>query len=439
MNQTPSSANPRVGIVGLGYVGLPMAIQFARANCQTVGFDIDQAKTKAVNEGTSYIKNIPSEGLAEQVEKGLLRATTDFSEIQHLDAVLICVPTPLNLHREPDLSFVVNTGRSIAPFIRKGQVISLESTTYPGTTEEDLLPILEKGSGLRAGVDFHLVFSPEREDPGNPHFATRDIPKVVGGLTTECCQAGCALYARAVKTVIPVTSTRVAEAAKLVENIFRSVNIAMVNELKVVFEAMGIDIWEVQQAAQTKPFGFMRFDPGPGLGGHCIPIDPFYLTWKAREFGIQTKFIELAGEINTAMPKYVITRLLEALSDRGKPLKNSKILLLGLAYKKNVDDPRESPSFVLWDLLRERGAQVSYHDPFIPAAPFMRQHPHYAGIQSVPLTPETLREADAVLIATAHDVTDFAFVVEHASLVVDTRNACHSVPTRLKEGKIVKA
>lgn len=909
---------PAVGIIGLGYVGLPMAIQFARNGCPVTGFDVDEKKTESVNLGKSYIKTIQSEDIAEQVTAGRLTATADFSKVADQDAILICVPTPLDAHREPDLSYVTGTGKSIAPFVRRGQLISLESTTYPGTTEEDLIPILEAGSGLKAGEDFLVVFSPEREDPGNPNFGTRDIPKVIGGLTKECREAGCLLYQRAVKTVVPVSTTRVAEATKLVENIFRSVNIAMVNELKVVFERMGIDIWEVLDAAQTKPFGFMKFEPGPGLGGHClageelvrvrtdeidsvfelgeifdlhqslipptkigdteiiapksletlsidpetgtplwkpvsllfrrpfegemvkvqlsgnkslhttdghpmlvvendklvireakslasgervpqfsgglspssksdnieidliqvlpaqelsklrvrlnnsqwethsallksnfgwkirdsirgnslsvkdflaiepglgvqrkeitflagrgnshtsfpgvlsitpdfcrflgyylsegcitvekgkcrirltfnrketefiqdvqnimsalgitsslyqdknnqattirigssllgailknvlntgvgstsmripdcvmkssvqhheqilagllrgdgnveiflnkrtyekngktythefnsgmvgyfssspklfaqveyllnsmdlspsrkagspqlrisgkenldrmrsffdgekakkldvlsaarlrhskqrktlpwqggksvevenitiftekrfvyslevpdthtfattggvfvhncIPIDPFYLTWKAREFGVQTKFIELAGEINTAMPKYVITRLMEALSDAGKPLKHSKVMILGLAYKKNVDDPRESPSFVLWDLLLERGADVCYHDPYIPVAPYMRQHPKYAGINSLPLTPENLAAVDAVLIATSHDGIDYTEVVRHARLVVDTRNACRAVPEEIKAGKLIKA
>lgn len=430
---------PAVGIIGLGYVGLPMAIQFARNGCPVTGFDVDEKKTESVNLGKSYIKTIQSEDIAEQVTAGRLTATADFSKVADQDAILICVPTPLDAHREPDLSYVTGTGKSIAPFVRRGQLISLESTTYPGTTEEDLIPILEAGSGLKAGEDFLVVFSPEREDPGNPNFGTRDIPKVIGGLTKECREAGCLLYQRAVKTVVPVSTTRVAEATKLVENIFRSVNIAMVNELKVVFERMGIDIWEVLDAAQTKPFGFMKFEPGPGLGGHCIPIDPFYLTWKAREFGVQTKFIELAGEINTAMPKYVITRLMEALSDAGKPLKHSKVMILGLAYKKNVDDPRESPSFVLWDLLLERGADVCYHDPYIPTAPYMRQHPKYAGINSLPLTPENLAAVDAVLIATSHDGIDYTEVVRHARLVVDTRNACRAVPEEIKAGKLIKA
>jgi UDP-N-acetyl-D-glucosamine dehydrogenase len=430
---------PTVGIVGLGYVGLPMALQFARQGCRVIGLDIDARKTAAINAGTSYIKTIASEAIAESVGTGRLVATTDFSRVAEVDAILICVPTPLTAHREPDISFITKTGEAIAPHLKPGQLVSLESTTYPGTTEEDLIPILERGSGLRAGTDLHIVFSPEREDPGNPHFGTRDIPKVIGGLTPACLDAGLKLYGFAVKSLVPVSSPGVAEATKLVENIFRSVNIAMVNELKIVFDAMGIDIWEVLDAAKTKPFGFMKFEPGPGLGGHCIPIDPFYLTWKAREYGIQTKFIELAGEVNTAMPKYVVSRLMESLSDAGKPLRAAKILMLGLAYKKNVDDPRESPTFAIWDLLRVRGANVTYHDPYIPVAPFMREHPDYEGIASVPLDAATLADADAVVICTAHDEVDYEFVVRHSALVIDTRNACANVAEELKRGKVVKA
>ncbi len=431
--------SPTVGIVGLGYVGLPMALQFARAGCSVIGFDIDARKTTSINAGKSYIKTIRSEAIAESIASKRLTATTDFARVAEVDAVLICVPTPLTAHREPDISFIVKTGEAIAPYLKPGQLVSLESTTYPGTTVQDLVPILEKRSGLTAGGDFHVVFSPEREDPGNPDFGTRDIPKVIGGLTPYCLEAGLKLYGYAVKSLVPVSSPGVAEATKLVENIFRSVNIAMVNELKIVFDAMGIDIWEVLDAAKTKPFGFMKFEPGPGLGGHCIPIDPFYLTWKAREYGIQTKFIELAGEVNTAMPKYVVSRLMESLSDAGKPLRDAKVLLLGLAYKKNVDDARESPSFAIWDLLRARGANVTYHDPFILAAPVMREHPEYEGIESVALTEATLHATDAVVICTAHDVIDFEFVVKHSALVIDTRNACLGVPDDIKRGKVVKA
>ena len=428
-----------VGIVGMGYVGLPLAIQFAKAGCIVTGFDIDPRKINAINLGQSYIKHVSAPTIAELVRSKFFHATTDFAEASKLDAMIICVPTPLNAFREPDMSFVLGTGKSIAPYITQGQLISLESTTYPGTTEDDLRPILEHGSGLKAGIDFHLVFSPEREDPGNSEFQTRNIPKIIGGMTDACRDAASHLYLKAVKHVVPVSGTRTAEAAKLVENIFRCVNIAMVNELKVVFDRMNIDIWEVIEAASTKPFGYMPFYPGPGLGGHCIPIDPFYLTWKARQFGVQTKFIELAGEINTGMPRYVVMRLMEALSDRGKPLKGAKVLILGLAYKKNVDDPRESPSFELWELLKQRGAIVSYHDPFLPTAPKMRHHPDVFGTPSMPLSPQILAGVDAVLISTDHDGIDYAALVKHAPLVVDTRNACANVPADIKGAKVVKA
>lgn len=435
---TPSTAPPTVAIIGLGYVGLPLAVQFIRGGCPVIAFDIDDRKVTTLNAGKSYIKSVPASAIADAVATGQLLATTDVARLTAADAILICVPTPLTAHREPDLSFIIQTAEALAPHLQAGQLVSLESTTYPGTTEEELVPRLERGSGLRAGRDFHVVYSPEREDPGNPDFGTRNIPKVIGGLTSDCLAAGVHLYRHAVQTLVPVSSTRVAEATKLVENIFRCVNIAMVNELKVVFDAMGIDVWEVLDAAKTKPFGFMKFEPGPGLGGHCIPIDPFYLTWKAREFGIQTKFVELAGDINTSMPRYVVTRLMEALSDRGRPLRGATILLLGLAYKKNVDDPRESPTFAIWDLLRARQAKVQFHDPYIPVAPAMREYPAYAGTPSVPLTEAVLAQSDAVVICTAHDVLDYAFVVRHAQLVIDTRNACADVPAELRH-KVVKA
>ncbi|MFQ3582341.1 MAG: nucleotide sugar dehydrogenase [Chloracidobacterium sp.] len=430
---------PTVGIIGLGYVGLPLAVQFIRGGCQVIGFDIDEHKVSAINAGRAYIKSVPAAVIAEAAATRRLTATTDSTLLASADAIVICVPTPLTAHREPDLSFITRTAETLAPRLRRGQLVSLESTTYPGTTEEELIPRLERGSGLRAGLDFHVVYSPEREDPGNPNFGTRDIPKVIGGLTADCLAAGVALYQHAVQTLVPVSSLRVAEATKLVENIFRCVNIAMVNELKIVFDAMGLDVWEVLDAAKTKPFGFMKFEPGPGLGGHCIPIDPFYLTWKAREFGVQTKFIELAGDINTSMPRYVVTRLLEALSDAGKPLRGANILLLGLAYKKNVDDPRESPTFAIWDLLRARQAQVLFHDPHIPVAPPMREYPAYAGTPSVPLTAEVLAQSDAVVICTAHDSIDYAFVVQHAPLVIDTRNVCAGLPAELVSDKVTKA
>jgi UDP-N-acetyl-D-glucosamine dehydrogenase len=427
-----------VGVVGMGYVGLPLLLQFCRCGNKAIGFDIDEEKVKALTAGQSYIRHIESSALVEAIGTKRLSATTDFSKIRDVDAVIICVPTPLTKHREPDISYIVNTGKQIGPHLRPAQVVVLESTTYPGTTDDDLKPILEKLSGLKAGVDFHLAFSPEREDPGNPKFKTADIPKVVGGYTAECGKHACALYTKAGIRTVPVSSTRVAESAKLLENIFRCVNIAMVNELKVVFDRMGIDVWEVINAAKTKPFGFMPFYPGPGLGGHCIPIDPFYLTWKAREYGVVTKFIELAGEVNTAMPEYVVQRTLEALSDRGKALRGAKVLLLGVAYKKDVDDMRESPSLVLWELLEARGAKVTYHDPYIPVIPRTREHAHFAGRESVPLTPEALASSDLVMIATDHTNVDYADIVRRSALVLDSRNACAKVDEALKQGKVVK-
>jgi UDP-N-acetyl-D-glucosamine dehydrogenase len=415
----------KIAIIGLGYVGLPLALQFARNGAWVIGLDIDEAKVKAINSGVSYIKHITVGEIAEQVQGGRLRASTDFSLIRELEAVIICVPTPLNKHREPDVSYVLNTGRAIAPHLRKGVLVSLESTTYPGTTDEDLRRVLEDGSGLKAGFDFHLAFSPEREDPGNPDSRVASIPKVVGGYTPACLERAKALYSIAIKSLVPVSSCRVAEATKLLENIFRGVNIALVNELKVVYSAMGIDVWEVIAAAKTKPFGFMPFYPGPGLGGHCIPIDPFYLTWKAREFGQHTRFIELAGEINTAMPDYVVSRVAEALNDQGKPLKGSRVLVLGLAYKANVDDDRESPAYVLMAKLEAQGAQIRYHDPHVPCIRPTRGHPGFAGRCSEPAITDGF---DAVLIATAHDeyrVFDFS---RFGCPVVDTRNCVKERP-----------
>jgi UDP-N-acetyl-D-glucosamine dehydrogenase len=390
----------KIAIVGLGYVGLPLSLQFARNGVDVIGLDIDPAKVAAVNRGESYIKHIAISDIGEQVSNGRLRASTDFADIKQVEAVIVCVPTPLNKNREPDISYVLNTGRAIAPHLRNGCLVALESTTYPGTTDTDLRQVLEEGSGLKAGVDFHLAFSPEREDPGNPESKVATIPKVIGGYTPACLEKAKLLYSHAVKTLVPVSSCRAAEATKLLENIFRSVNIALVNELKVVYSAMGIDIWEVINAAKTKPFGFMPFYPGPGLGGHCIPIDPFYLTWKAREYGQNTRFIELAGEINTSMPDYVVSRVAEALNDQGKPLKNSRILILGLAYKANVDDDRESPSYVLMEKLEARGAVVSYNDPHVPVIRLTREHSHFVGRQSQPLE---VAGYDLILISTAHD------------------------------------
>ena len=411
-----------IGVIGLGYVGLPLALLFSRAGSRVLGFDVDAAKVTALNAGESYILHIPSDGIAAARKAGF-EATADFKRIAECGEVIICVPTPLKNGREPDISYIVQTGLSIAPHLRRGTLVVLESTTYPGTTDTELREVLETGSGLKAGVDFHLAFSPEREDPGNPQSKVAEIPKVVGGLTPACLQRALALYGRAVKRLVPVSSCRVAEAVKLTENIFRAVNIAMVNELKVVYEAMDLDIWEIIDAAKTKPFGFMPFYPGPGLGGHCIPIDPFYLTWKARQYGQHTRFIELAGEVNTAMPQYVVQRLGKALGASGKALAGARILLLGIAYKSNVDDDRESPGYVLWELLEAAGAKVDFHDPHVPVIRPSREHGHYAGRRSMPVTAETVAGFDAVLIATKHDAVDYALIAKAAKLIVDSRNA----------------
>jgi UDP-N-acetyl-D-glucosamine dehydrogenase len=413
-----------ISVIGLGYVGLPLCLQFARNGVVVVGLDVDPVKVSAVNQGRSYIKHIEATAVAEQVSAGRLRASSDFSLVRDVEAVIICVPTPLNKYREPDMSFVLNTGTSIAPYLKRGILVVLESTTYPGTTDGDLRKVLEAGSGLKAGTDFHLAFSPEREDPGNPNSKVAEIPKVVGGYSPRCRDKAVALYQRAVKTLVPVSSCRVAEATKLLENIFRGVNIALVNELKVVFTAMGIDLWEVIEAAKTKPFGFMPFYPGPGLGGHCIPIDPFYLTWKAREYGQNTRFIELAAEVNTAMPDYVVGRVAEALNDQGKPLKRARILLLGLAYKANVDDDRESPSYVLMEKLEARGALVHYNDPNIPVIRPSREHSHLAGRVSVPIA----TEYDLILISTAHEEYQRWDFSDCPIPVVDTRNCVKARP-----------
>jgi len=419
-----------IAIIGLGYVGLPLALQFARSGVKVLGLDIDPAKVEACNAGQSYIKHIDSAAIAEQVRQGNFSATTDFSRIREVEAVIICVPTPLNKNREPDISFIIKTGESMAPHLAKGTLVVLESTTYPGTTDEDLRRVLEQGSGLRAGIDFHLAFSPEREDPGNPDSKVAAIPKVVGGLTPACLEKARQLYGRALKTIVPVSSCRTAEATKLLENIFRSVNIALVNELKMVYAAMGIDIWEVVNAAKTKPFGFMPFYPGPGLGGHCIPIDPFYLTWKAREFGQHTRFIELAGEINTAMPHYVVNRLVEALNARSKSVKGSRILLLGLAYKADVDDERESPTFILLDLIKHRGAEVAYYDPHIPVIRPTREHAQWRGTPSVRWDEQTVSSFDAVIICTAHKAVNYQQLADWAQCIIDTRNAMTGLKPR---------
>jgi UDP-N-acetyl-D-glucosamine dehydrogenase len=401
-----------------------------------LGLDIDHGKVQKLNRGESFIHHIASETVAQEVQEGRFIPSTDFSQASTCRAVVICVPTPLNKNREPDISYILSTGRSIAPHLRKGMLVVLESTTYPGTTDEDLRSVLEQGSGLKAGSDFYLAFSPEREDPGNPESLVASIPKVVGGLTPECLKRATELYRVAVDTVVPVSSCRVAEATKLLENIFRGVNIALVNELKVVYDAMGIDVWEVIEAAKTKPFGFMAFYPGPGLGGHCIPIDPFYLTWKAREYGMTTRFIELAGEINTAMPEWVVHRLSDALNDFGKPLRGSKVLLVGLAYKANVDDDRESPGYVLLDKLKSKGAELAYYDPYIPVIRPSRQHGHWAGLESSAWNQETVSEFDAVLIVTAHRNINYRELGRWAKLIVDTRNAMVGIESR---SRVIKA
>ena len=418
----------KIAIIGLGYVGLPLSLQFAASGATVTGLDIDARKVAACNAGTSYIKHIEGAAISAQLSEGRFSASTDFAEVATVEAVLICVPTPLNRNREPDLSFVLDTGRSIAPHLKKGALVVLESTTYPGTTDGELRQVIEEGSGLEAGVDFHLAFSAEREDPGNPESHVGRIPKVVGGFTPACLEMAKKVYGLAIKTLVPVSSCRAAEATKLLENIFRSVNIALVNELKLIYASMGIDIWEVIDAAKTKPFGFMPFYPGPGLGGHCIPIDPFYLTWKAREFGQNTRFIELAGEINTAMPEHVVGRVADALNSVRKAVNGSRVLLLGIAYKPDVDDDRESPSYVLWEMLEQRGAEVAYHDPHVPMIRPTREHPQFAGRESLGLTAETIAAHDVVLLATKHRAVDYALLAKHAPLIVDTRNAFAALP-----------
>ncbi len=426
-----------IAIVGLGYVGLPLALQFARSGVRVIGLDIDATKVEAINQGRSYIQHIAAAAVAAQVQAGRVAASSDFARVREVAAIIICVPTPLNKNREPDISFILKTGEAVAPHVQRGTLVVLESTTYPGTTDEDLREVLEKGSGLKAGTDFHLAFSPEREDPGNPNSVVAQIPKVVGGLTLACRDRAVALYSQAIRTVVPVSSCRAAEATKLLENIFRGVNIALVNELKVVYGAMGIDVWEVINAAKTKPFGFMAFYPGPGLGGHCIPIDPFYLTWKAREYGQHTRFIELAGEINTAMPEFVVNRVAEALNVQRKPVNGAKVLVLGLAYKPDVDDDRESPSYTLLDLLKNRGAEVAYYDPHVPVIRPSREHSHWAGTKSVPWTEESVGGYDVALIATNHRAVDYQQLAQWAHCIVDTRNAMATVPT--KPGQVWKA
>ena len=427
----------KISVVGLGYVGLPLSLQFARSCVTVLGLDVDYKKVQLLNEGQSYIKHIQSSAVSELVRSGKFSASRDFSRIKEVEAVIICVPTPLNKNREPDLSFILDTGRAIAPHLMKGALVVLESTTYPGTTDSELRTVLEEGSRMRAGVDFHLAFSPEREDPANEQNKVKLIPKVVGGYTPACLDRAMALFDKAIDTLVPVSSCRVAEATKLLENIFRSVNIALVNELKLVYAAMGIDIWEVIEAAKTKPFGFMPFYPGPGLGGHCIPIDPFYLTWKARESGKHTRFIELAGEINTAMPAYVVQRVTDALNTRSKAVNGSRVLILGLAYKPNVDDERESPSYVLMDLLSARDAELEYYDPYVPVIKPTREHSHWAGKKSVEWDRSTIESFDLVLIATNHSCVNYQELADWAHCIVDTRNAMSAA--RVPPGKVWKA
>jgi UDP-N-acetyl-D-glucosamine dehydrogenase len=431
-----ASKQATIAVVGLGYVGLPLVQNFGRQGFKTLGLDIDSRKTEALNRGESYIAHIDAAGIKALRDSGHLEATTDMGRATEADAIIICVPTPLDHHHEPDLSFVLNTMDALVPHLRAGQVLSLESTTYPGTTEEELRPKIE-ARGFAIGQDYFLVFSPEREDPGNEEFPSHTIPKIVGGTTPACLEAGKALYGTFLSRVVPVSSTQVAEFAKLLENIYRAVNIGLVNEMKLVADKMGVDIWEVIHAASTKPFGFKAFYPGPGLGGHCIPIDPFYLTWKAKEYGIHTRFIELAGEINESMPDYVVRRVAETLNKRRKPLNGSKVLVMGLAYKENVDDMRESPTFKLFDLLKEQGAEVSYYDPHIPVITPTREHAAWTGQKSIPWDEPTVRSCDCIIISTKHRAFNLDELVEWGHCIVDTRNALATYEGR--HGQITKA
>ena len=410
-----------IGVIGMGYVGLPLVKTFLNKGFGVVGFDIDEKKVLMLNKGKSYIKHVTAEELKGFLNKKKFQATVDFAALERVDVIIICVPTPLDAHNNPDLSFVLKTTETISKNLRKGQLVILESTTYPGTTEEEVLPLLEAG-GLKVGKDFFLAYSPERENPGDKVYTTEKIPKVVGGVTSECSRVAKALYDQIIKKTVPVSSPKVAEATKIMENVFRSVNIAMVNEMKMIFDRMGIDVWEVIQAASTKPFGFMPFFPGPGYGGHCIPVDPFYLAWKAKEVDQPTKFIELAGEINIFMPYYVVTKTIEALNENGKSIKGAKILILGLAYKEDIDDQRESPSLKIISLLKKHGADVSYNDPYVPQASGYRDYPGLV-LESVELTGSILKASDAVVIVTAHSDYDFDWIAKNASLIIDTRNA----------------
>jgi len=429
--QKIKSKKAKIGVIGLGYVGLPLVIEFCKKGFSVAGFDIDPKKVEMLKRGRSYIRHIKSSDLPSRAAR--FRPTADFRLLSDMDCIIICVPTPLNKNREPDMTYVFNTAGTIARYLKKGQLVVLESTTYPGTTDEDMRAILEE-TGLKAGKDYYLAFSPEREDPNNKQYSTSTIPKVVGGYTRRCLSAAKALYDEIVDETVPVSSTKTAEAVKLLENIYRSVNIAMVNELKMLFDRMGIDIWEVIAAAKTKPFGFQAFYPGPGLGGHCIPIDPFYLTWKAREYEFATRFIELAGEINTQMPYYVVQRTIGALNDRGRSVRNAKILVLGVAYKKDVSDMRESPALKLIEILRSKGARVDYHDPYVKKLPKLR---HYdLQMRSVSLTEKKVATYDALIIATDHSASDYKWLYRHAKLIIDTRNA---VCATMSDKKVVKA
>lgn len=427
------SRKARIGIIGLGYVGLPLVLRFCAEKFSVTGFDIDQRKVEKLNRGESYIKHIPSMKIKDLRERTLFEGTSDYSRLRDTDCIVICVPTPLKKNKEPDLSYVKNTSDEIARYLRKGQLISLESTTYPGTTREILLPRFEN-KGMKVGKDFFLVFSPEREDPGNPKYNTKNIPKVVGGITPRCTEAGRVLYEQIIEQIITVSSTEIAEFTKLLENIFRSVNIALVNELKMLSDKMGVDIWEVIEAASTKPFGFMPFYPGPGLGGHCIPIDPFYLSWKAKEYDFNTRFIELAGEVNTGMPNYVVSKIIDALNVQGKSLRNSKVLILGVAYKSDTDDIRESPGVEIISILKSKGAEIDYNDPHIPSFSGMRHYPNLA-MKSVTLTEKKLKGYDCVVIITNHSQYDYEWLVKNSRLVVDTRNSTG----KLKSRKIIRA
>lgn len=429
------SHTARIGVVGLGYVGLPLVLRFSEEHFSVIGFDVDATKVAKLNNGETYIRHIPAERLQTIIKEKKFEATSDFSRLAEADCIIICVPTPLTAKKDPDLQYIEKTGDAILKTLRKGQLVSLESTTYPGTTEEVLLERF-RSTGLEVGEDYFLVFSPEREDPGNPKFSTRTIPKVVGGITPDCLEVGRALYEQVIDKVISVSSTRSAELVKLLENIYRSVNIALVNELKLLSERMNIDIWEVIDAAATKPFGYTPFYPGPGLGGHCIPIDPFYLSWKAKEYDFSTRFIQLAGEVNTSIPHYVVERLGAALNDRSKSVRGAKVLVVGVAYKKDVDDVRESPALEIMELLQHKGAVLSYTDPYIPRLHKMRAY-DFSKMSSLPLTVDLLRTQDVALITTDHTSFDYQLIVDHAPLVVDTRNATRKVARG--RDKIVRA